>query len=208
MPRRSSLRGSALQLPTPRRSSRGPEDAILSPDGKDDDLNEVFTEMEGLDQTLDIPLPKGCAFHLYISQSNPGAAEVMEAAAGLFAAEPLRTTGNILVEQLNGQVCSCMLLLLTERTWTNGATSDALAEEVKQAMTVGANVLLAHEQPSIYEDAAGEGRHACEFAELFVTTPEELLRARIYAEIAVPLAGGAARPTSQLLLMKAVAGGC
>jgi hypothetical protein len=181
------------------RASTGKERASTGKDSQHD----VFVEVEGLDQTLHIPLPTRCAYHLFISPSNPGAAEVVEAAAAAFAAESLHTTDKI--EHLQSQECACMLLLLTDRTWTNGATSDALAREVMQATSVGAGVLLAHERPSIYKDASGEDRHACEFADFFSTTPEVLLRAHIYAEIAVPLAGGAARPTSQLLLMKAVA---
>jgi hypothetical protein len=162
----------------------------------------VFVESEGLTEKVNIPMVGRRDFHLFISRNNPGAAEVVAAAMTAFAKGPLHTTDEIV--HVKNKVCPCMLLHLTNRTWS-GVTSKALAREVMQAMTAGAFVLLAHERPSVFEDAAGEDRHACEFKDFFATTPEVLTRCQIYREIAVPMVGGAARPTSQLMLVKAIA---
>jgi hypothetical protein len=41
--------------------------------------------------------------------------------------------------------CDHMLLYLNALTWTRGAESDILADEVAQAMDLGVHLLLAHE---------------------------------------------------------------
>ena len=44
--------------------------------------------------------------------------------------------------------CDHMLLYLTAQTWTRGAESDILAEEVMKAMDLHVHLLLAHESAS------------------------------------------------------------
>jgi hypothetical protein len=44
--------------------------------------------------------------------------------------------------------CDHMLLYLNAQTWTRGAESDTLANEVREAMDLGVYLLLAHESAS------------------------------------------------------------
>jgi len=101
--------------------------------------------------------------------------------------------------------CDHMLLYLNAQTWTRGAESDVLAEEVRQAMDVGVHLLLAHEMPGV---GGHDSRHACEFHNFFScpegTTPHHLLQRGVYSQIAVALKGGAWRETSMALLLKAL----
>ena len=81
--------------------------------------------------------------------------------------------------------------------------SDALSQEVHRAMDLGVHVILAHEMPS--EVGGQEARFGVEFGAFFYngdagTTPDSLLRRKIYSEIALPLRGGAWRDTSMTLL--------
>jgi len=176
----------------------------LSLSYSDDDPDGLYVEAEGLDEKVDVELRKR-KFHLFISRHNPGVAEVVQEATEAFASEPVRTTEDM--ADVKSNACCCMLLYLTNRTWTNAENSKKLEAEVRSAMRYGAYVLLVHERPCIDDDLAGalNARHACEFKDFFATTPPALLRANIYGEIAVPLAGGAARPTSLRLLVIAIA---
>ena len=94
-----------------------------------------------------------------------------------------------------------MLLLLTSRTWTRGAASAALAEEVSAAMTEKVHILLAHEMVGVGGQA---GRFGCDFSQFFQcadgATPAGLLARNVYGEIAVALKGGAWRAASLVLL--------
>jgi hypothetical protein len=66
--------------------------------------------------------------------------------------------------------CDHMLLYLTSQTWTRGASSEALAEEVRQAMDLGVHVLLVHEsEPS---------QHPNSRAPPFVAPPARVSRLR------------------------------
>merc|ERR1711988_1561930 len=94
--------------------------------------------------------------------------------------------------------CEHMLLYLHRDTWTSGLTSAALAQEVKQAMDLGVHILLVHEMPGV----ESERRHGVEFSAFFEcehgSTPETLLSAGIYGQIALALKGGAWRQVSLL----------
>ena len=72
-------------------------------------------------------------------------------------------------------------------------------------MTLGVRLLLAHEMPNI---SGEDGRHGVEFATFFAcedgATDARLLKAGIYARIAVPLKGGRWRPTSMAMLARAM----
>ena len=61
---------------------------------------------------------------------------------------------------------------------------------------LGVELLLAHEMPGIDQDE----RHGIEFASFFRSTPQRLLDAGIYVNIAVPLRGAAFRPVSLAML--------
>jgi hypothetical protein len=178
----------------------------------ENDLNGLYVEAEGLLERVDVNASftlgdlRKHKYHLFVSHNNPGAAEMVHAAAAAFATEPVLMTDDI--ADIKRKACGCMLLYLNGRTWTNGTTSRQLEAEVKYAIRYGLYVLLAHERPCIDEDASdANNRQPCEFKDFFATTPPALLRANIYGEIAVPLAGGAARPTSMRLLVIAIAKG-
>jgi hypothetical protein len=101
--------------------------------------------------------------------------------------------------------CDHMLLYLTGKTWTRGAESAALGDELSKAMGLGVHILLAHEM------SGGGGqteRFGCEFGVNFAcadgTTPDELLRRNLCSEIAVPLKGGPWREASMALLSMAL----
>jgi hypothetical protein len=94
-----------------------------------------------------------------------------------------------------------MLLYLTVKTWTHGAESDALGDELSEAMDLGVHILLAHEMPG---SGGQTERFGCEFGVNFAcadgTTPDKLLSRNLYSEIAVPLKGGPWREASMALL--------
>ena len=124
--------------------------------------------------------------------------------AKLFAGgPPLHVTRNS--KQLGS--CEHMLLYLHEQTWTSGANTRALVQEVKQAMDLGVHILLVHEMPGVNSNE----RHAVDFGAFFAckdgATPEALLSAGLYHEIAVGLKGGAWRRASLFQLGKIFAQG-
>ena len=78
-------------------------------------------------------------------------------------------------------------------------------------MKIGTHLLLAHEMPGGDEDDNAR-RHAIPFGELLQapssdvpTTPQSLLDANIYAEIAVPIKAHAFRPVGLWLLAQGLA---
>jgi len=86
-------------------------------------------------------------------------------------------------------------------TWTGGNRSESLAFEVRQALDLGIEVLLAHEMPGVGGQAS---RHGVEFGTFIAcqegVTPPDLLKRDLYSDIAVPLKGGAWREASMVLL--------
>jgi hypothetical protein len=168
---------------------------------------DVFVESERLHERVHMYLPRARQFHLFVSRT--GAAQLVEEANASFAEGALRTTDDM--HHVTVRACSCMLLHLTARTWTNGELSASLAREVLQALAAGADIILAHEQPSIevvLDSSAADkaGRYACKFGEFFSTTPSTLLRSHIYnREMAIPMTGGAARAASLRMLVQEIA---
>ena len=100
--------------------------------------------------------------------------------------------------------CEAMLCYLNGETWTSGKTTEAFANEVATAMRRGIPVILAHEMPGV----GGQGeRHGVAFSTFFASdaTPMELIKAGIYATIAVALKGGAWRQASMVMMVQALA---
>jgi hypothetical protein len=106
-----------------------------------------------------------------------------------------------------------VLVYLDNRTWTRGATSESLAREVHAAMAVGCHVLCAHEMLGSFDEGH---TNAITFDDLFPkkardpdkpTTPQDLIDAGIYAEIAVPLmsASGPLRRPSLVMFTQSLA---
>jgi len=88
-----------------------------------------------------------------------------------------------------------MLLYLSRRTFV-GLAGVALAHEVRRVRKQGVHVVLAHE--------IDERLHGCDFARLFETTPQDLIRDGLYKTIATPLHPQPYRDTSLALLAKAI----
>ena len=93
---------------------------------------------------------------------------------------------DVCITQNAGELPKCerMIVYLNAQTWTSGAASARLAEDVAKAISLQVPLLLCHEMRGLGQ----EGRHGCEFDQFFAhpkgATPQSLLRANIYATIA------------------------
>ena len=147
-----------------------------------------------------LPAPRsGRRFHLYCSRQVYGSLELaqeVQKAHGL----DLRVSQ----ELADLQDCERMLVYLHKGTWRIGEASEIFAREVATALCSGVQLLLAHEMLGVDQEARG----GVEFADFFEceqgTTPQQLLRAGIYSQIAVALKGGQHRKVSMALLAKAL----
>ena len=140
-------------------------------------------------------------YRVYCSEHNIGAAELMHELIDV--RRELRRC--IIIQDVEMlQSCDVVLIYLTGLTWTSGDASEAFAHELRRAMDVGVDYVLAHEMVG---SGGQEARHGCEFSAFFAcedgTTPGDLLRRGIYAKIAVPLKGGPWRETSMMMLAQA-----
>ena len=95
-----------------------------------------------------------------------------------------------------------MLVHLNGETWSRGSESDAFAREVCQAMRTGVHRLLVHEVPGARLD--DEWRCGCSFDQLIDATPEHLLEAGLYNEIAMNLAGGEWRTAGLAMIVRTI----
>jgi hypothetical protein len=130
------------------------------------------------------PFAEGCRFHLYVSEHNPGAHSIAEELQSL---EPgIQYTTKI--DELHE--CEHMMVLLSEITWTRGEGTNAFAAELVEAMRNGVHRFLIHEVPGA-RLGDNEARHSCSFDRFFMddTTPKLIVKANIYNEIAMNLAG-------------------
>ena len=142
------------------------------------------------------PLLPGKKYHIFCSEHNPGGMELLQELQNEKKLRLQITQDDECLTQ-----CNQMVVYLTQRTWSDGASSDALATQVEKAMRLRIPLLLAHEMTGLGQ----EGRHACEFGFFFSVTPAALLRSGIYSNIAVPLKGGQWRQVSMAFLGKALA---
>ena len=179
----------------------------------------VFVQDELSRRKTELLLPASGGFHVYVSDHNPGAVELMlelatrlemqltETAAFTETSSQQAGTRQLHVTRSlsNLQACDHILVCLNDLTWTRRNESAAFAAEVAQAMESGVNLLLAHEMPGIGQ----EGRHPCGFDAFFScdrgTTPQALLRGGIYTSIAIPLRGVEWREASMVMLAGALA---
>ena len=80
-----------------------------------------------------------------------------------------------------------MLVHLDASTWTSGAQTAALVEEIHAAMRIGVHIVCIHEFPGVI----GPERYSCEFALMFNDdwTPAHLMSGptNLYKEIAIAL---------------------
>ena len=150
--------------------------------------------------SIDADAPR-CRFHLFVGVHNPLARGVALEMASLLKEErlpPLLWTEDI----ADLEHCEHMLIHLAGDTWTRGPESDLLAHEVCAAMRAGVHRLLAHEVPGARLDDVGRG--CCSFDELIQATPEHLIDAGIYNEIAMNLAGGEWRNAGLIGLIREI----
>ena len=149
-----------------------------------------------------MPRMHGGQHHVYCSQNNAGALELLQQAGEALGIEIVWTTND---EDIG--TTSMMLLYLNGRTWTSGASSDALADDVRQAMRAGKHLVLAHEMIGL--DQADE-RRGVEFGTFFEhadgATPRDLLRDGIYMSVAIPLKAGHYRRAGLTMLVHALGG--
>ena len=149
-----------------------------------------------------IPLPPGMRAHVFASPHNAGAIELIEELkASLGLQQSLHVASSEYERSAEAATSIHFLVYLHQRTWTSGAASAALAAQIEHAMELGVTPLLVHEQPG---DGGQAERGGVEFASFFDTTPRPLLDRKLYADVAVPLKGGALRPISLSLLGKAL----
>ena len=83
--------------------------------------------------------------------------------------------------------------------------SDAFAREVHEAIRLKVHLLLAHEIPGARLD--DEARLGCSFDHVISTTPEDLMNAGIYHEIAMNLSGNESRTTGLIALIREIGKG-
>jgi len=165
---------------------------------------ETFLQGELTQLKPSLPLPRGgCKFHVYCSAHNEGAKALMLEVSNHF--EPAQQI--VIAESIEELVsCECMLVYLTDLTWTSGERSTAFAEEIEHAMEAEMRLFLCHEMPGVGGQAE---RHACEFANFFScargTTPKSLQNRDIYSSIATPLKGGAWRDASMVMALLGLA---
>ena len=139
---------------------------------------------------------------VYCSQNNAGALELLQEVDDALQAAIQWTS-----IKSDMQACSTMLVVLDSRTWTSGATSQAFANELRQAMAAGLQLTLVHEMPGLTDSSE---RHAMEFSAFYEhasgTTPRDLIRNGLYHSIAVPLKGGSYRRTGLVMIVHALGG--
>lgn len=147
-----------------------------------------------------IKLPRWPGAHLFFSQHNAGARR-LAIALEVLSNKALHVTDD--EERLAS--CGAMLLYLNAQTWSVAATTvNALVSTVELALDHGIPLLLAHEEPGIYDAAVTaemEARHPIRFVQLEEATPIALRRRGIYSEIATSLKAGPLRSTSLLQLL-------
>jgi len=149
---------------------------------------ELYLQGEAATGTVTLPPPfKDRKYHLFCSAHNAGALEL---------ATELRSSGVIVKGELTFtdkpdemDQCDHMLVLLDDRTWKSGETTDRFVADMERAMRLGVHMQCTHEFPSV----VGPPRHACEFALMFNDdwTPPHLSKgdANLYKEIALALKG-------------------
>eukprot|EP00967_Tisochrysis_lutea_P123974 scaffold206918_cov31-Tisochrysis_lutea.AAC.1 len=71
-----------------------------------------------------------------------------------------------------------MLLYLNEKTFAEDSCGDALADDVRDAMAAGVQMLIVHEREP--------DRGALPFDHFYHVTPEDLVRRGLYRELATP----------------------
>ena len=110
-----------------------------------------------------------------------------------------------LAERISQTQCTLhFLVYLHGKTWTSGEMSDSFAQNVRQAMDAGINLLLVYETVGGGRGAEQKSRFACTFEELRKVTPPDLIERGVYNKIALGMKGGPWRKASMIKLAKAL----
>ena len=144
-----------------------------------DEAGELYMQGEAATAKVTLLPPfKGRSFHLFCSEFNVGAKQV---AIELKMSDIWNTKGSKqkstelthTSDVSNLSACDHMLVLLDDRTWTSGETTQQFIEHIYTAMGLGVHICCIHEFPSL----VGPPRHECEFALMFADgwTPQYLL---------------------------------
>ena len=134
------------------------------------------------------------AFHLYVSQNNPGAEALVQELKQLL---PCMSGLTYTSDATKAEECDCMLLLLNGLTWNGVNTSSNLALEVMSVLAARRPYILAHESEAFEADQdRNVARYGVDFATFFDCTPKHLISSGLYHPIAVMLKGGIKREAS------------
>jgi len=174
----------------------------------------VYIPGEIESQTFEFPQP----IHLYASDFNPGAAEMMDEFVQRYQAMTVTQEPPQCLQRSNRssqrlsrlsvslaktlgldhpEELTHMVLYLTDQTFV-GQIGQHLSQEVQQARSLGIEILLIHENDPDHD--------GCAFDKLFQSTPEELVSEGLYNKIAVACHPGPHRLVSLALIAKEVGG--
>jgi len=163
-------------------------------------MNELGSRVQT--EHITLPLSDGCIFTIYASAANPGAEELAEELHAVCESVTFTTDPDELDR------ADHFLLRLNEATWTRGESSVIFAKEVMDAMRLGVHCLLMHEVLGA-RWGDNERRKACAFEHFFMdhSTPKALIKAGLYNEIAMNVAGDEYRKVGLLKTIEQLAKG-
>jgi len=174
----------------------------------------VYIPGEIESQTFEFSQP----VHLYASDFNPGAAEMVDEFVQRYQAMTVTQEPPQCLQRSNRssqrlsrlsvslaktlgldhpEELTHMVLYLTDQTFV-GQIGQHLSQEVQQARSLGIEILLIHENDPDHD--------GCAFDKLFQSTPEELVSEGLYNKIAVACHPGPHRLVSLALIAKEVGG--
>ena len=160
------------------------------------DAMPCFVTGELAHQKLVMSRPREGRHHIYCSQNNAGALELLQEVQSDLQVDIVWTSN-----RSEMATCSCMLIYLNSLTWTSGKASEDFSDEVQEAMGAGIRLTLVHEM---------RGRHGVEFSTFFEhergATPRSLIREGIYHQIALSLLDGPFRRTGLANVLLALGG--
>jgi hypothetical protein len=161
-------------------------------------MNEIGSRVQA--EKITLPLSDGSMFTIYASAANLGAEELAEELHALCESMTFTTDPDELDR------ADHFLVRLNEATWTSEEASVILAKEVMDAMRLGVHCLLMHEVLGA-RWCDNERRGACAFEHFFMdhSTPKVLIKAGLYNEIAMNVAGDEYRKVGLLKTIEQLA---
>ena len=163
-------------------------------------LGRTYIQGEASFEKVKMHHPPHGSYHVFCSGAMPGFAELVREASESTNCGNIWTTRNL--DELAS--CEHFLVYLHGKTWTSGEMSDSFAQNVRQAMDAGINLLLVYETVGGGRGAEQKSRFACTFEELRKVTPPDLIERGVYNKIALGMKGGPWRKASMIKLAKAL----